>query len=231
MPRLRAFRMVAAIGLVVVALSALVPLAAAVADETTTVPATPACPSGSDYVSSAGECQQPAELLCPAGLSPSGNQCVAPSTCPPGQTGPDRGTCTDPNAGPLMTRVRCPGSSQAIGDSNTCQGSPTYQCPRGQAMRSNYICGYPVRWTCPAGGTLSGQTCTVPKQAAAAASAPKPAAAPMAAPSGRPSRLGLQIAATGSSHTRTGLGVAGWAFALGGLLLVVAAQPRRRRAR
>src|SRR5437660_4227684 len=115
MPRLRAFRIVAAVGLVGVALSALVPLAAAVAEETTTVPATPVCPSGSSYNSSAGECQQPAELTCPAGLSPSGNQCVAPSTCPPGQTGPDRGTCTDPNAGPLMTRVRCPANSQAIG--------------------------------------------------------------------------------------------------------------------
>src|SRR5438093_13029123 len=91
MPRLRAFRIVAAVGLVVVALSALVPLATAVAEETTTVPATPVCPIGGSYNSSAGECQTPPELTCPTGLSPSGTQCITPSPCPPGQIRPSRG--------------------------------------------------------------------------------------------------------------------------------------------
>ena len=49
MPRLRALRIVAAIGLVVVAFSAVVPMAVAAADEPTTVPATPVCPPAASY--------------------------------------------------------------------------------------------------------------------------------------------------------------------------------------
>ena len=227
MPRLRALRIVAAIGLVVMGLSVVVPAAFA-AEETTTVPATPVCLSGATYDSSTGVCERPATLECTAGLTPSGDQCVAPSWCPAGSTAPDRGTCTDPNGpnGPLMTRVSCPASSQAIGNSNTCTGSPSYTCPTGYTMQAN-ICVYPVSWKCPPGGTLSGKTCTMPAKAAATAAAP--VAAPAAAPAGRPSTRGLQLAATGSSRTQAGLGFAGWAFALGGVLLLVAAEPLRRR--
>ena len=230
MPRLRALRIVAAIGLVVMGLSVVVPAAFA-ADETTTVPATPVCPPAASYNSSSGVCERPAILDCTAGLTPSGNQCVAPGTCPAGSTAPDRGTCTDPNApnGPLMTRVSCPRNSDAIGNSSTCTGSPTYTCPSGQALVGGSTCVSSVTWSCPPGGTLSGKTCTMPAKAAAAATAP--VATPAAAPAGRPSTRGLQLAATGSSRTQAGLGVAGWAFALGGVLLLVAAEPLRRRTR
>jgi hypothetical protein len=229
MPRLRALRIVAAIGLVVVALSAVVPMAFA-AEETTTVPATPVCPSSASYNPSSGVCERSAILDCTAGLTPSGDQCVAPSTCPPGSTAPDRGTCTDPNGpnGPLMTRVSCPANSQAIGNSNTCTGSPTYTCPSGQALQGYNTCVSSVTWKCPPGGTLSGKTCTMPVKAAATAAAP--VAAP-AAPAGRPSSRGLQLAATGSPRTPASLGIAGLAFALGGVLLLVAAEPLRRRTR
>jgi hypothetical protein len=125
-----------------------------------------------------------------------------------------------------MTRVSCPANSQAIGNSNTCTGSPTYTCPSGQALQGYNTCVSSVTWKCPPGGTLSGKTCTMPVKAAATAAAP--VAAP-AAPAGRPSSRGLQLAATGSSRTQAGLGIAGWAFALGGVLLLVAAEPLRRR--
>ena len=65
----------------------------------------------------------------------------------------------------------------------------------------------------------------------AAATAAAPVAAPAAAPEGRPSTRGLHLAATGSSRTQAGLGIAGLAFALGGVLLLVAAEPLRRRTR
>jgi hypothetical protein len=229
MPRLRALRIVAAIGLVVTALSVVVPMAFA-AEETTTVPATPVCPSGASYNSSTGVCERPAILDCTAGLTPSGDQCVAPGTCPPGSTAPDRGTCTDPSApnGPLMTRVSCPANSQAIGNSSTCTASPTFTCPAGQTLQGGNLCVSAATWKCPPGGTLSGKTCTMPVKAAAVATAP--VAAP-AAPTGRPSTRGLQLAATGSTRTQPALGVAGWAFALGGVLLLVAAEPLRRRTR
>ena len=99
MPRLRALRIVAAIGLVVMGLSVVVPAAFA-AEETTTVPATPVCLSGASYDSSTGVCERPATLECTAGLTPSGDQCVAPSWCPAGSTAPDRGTCTDASPQP-----------------------------------------------------------------------------------------------------------------------------------
>ena len=232
MPRHRALRIVAAVGLVVMAFSVVAPSAFA-ADEPTTVPATPVCPSGASYNSSTGVCERPAILACTSGLSPSGDQCVAPGVCPAGSTAPDRGTCTDPNGpnGPLMTRVSCPAHSEAIGNSSTCTGSPTYTCPSGQALQGATTCVSSVSWTCPPGGTLSGKTCTMPAKAAATAAA-APVATPQAAPpAGRPSTRGLQLAATGSSRTQTGLGVAGWAFAFGGVLLLVAAEPLRRRTR
>jgi hypothetical protein len=68
----------------------------------------------------------------------------------------------------------------------------------------------------------------MPVKAAATAA---PVTAPAATPEGRPSTRGLQLAATGSSRTQAGLGIAGWAFALGGVLLLVAAEPLRRRTR
>jgi hypothetical protein len=229
---LRAFRIVAAMGLVVVALAAIVPMTAAVAAEDNVVPAKPICADGTTYNAAAGLCQRPAILACPTGMTASGNQCVAPSWCPPGATGPDRGTCTDPNGpnGPRMTRVSCPGYSQAIGDSNTCTGSPTYTCPAGQTMQANQICTSPLQgWRCPPGGVLSGTNCIMPAKAAAPAAAPAASATPDVAAAGRPSSRGLQLAATGSSRSRSGMGMAGWALAIGGLLLVAAAEPRRRR--
>jgi hypothetical protein len=211
-------------------------MTSAVAAEDNVVPAQPICASGASYNAAAGVCQRPSILACPTGMTPSGDQCVAPSTCPPGATGPDRGTCTDPNGpnGPLMTRVSCPGYSQAIGNTNTCTGSPTYTCPSGQTLSANnQVCTSPLQgWRCPPGGTLSGTNCIMPAKAATPAATPASATpAPDATAAARPSSRGLQLAATGSSRTRPSLGLAGWAFVAGGLLLVAGAEPLRRRSR
>jgi hypothetical protein len=69
----------------------------------------------------------------------------------------------------------------------------------------------------------------MPVKSAATASAP--VATPTAEPAGRPSTRGLQLAATGTSRTRPAIGIAGYAFAVGGVLLLLAAEPLRRRTR
>ena len=231
---LRTFRIVAAMGLVIVALAAIAPMTAAAAAEDNVVPAQPICASGTSYNSATGVCERPPIMACPAGMTPgANNQCTAPSSCPPGAGAPDRGTCTDPSGpnGPRMTRVTCPGYSQAIGDSNTCTQGPEWTCPAGQTLKGN-LCVSPLQgWRCPPGATLSGTNCILPAKAAAPAATPTSAPAADAAPSGRPSSRGLQLAATGSSRTQSGLGLAGWALALGGALLVAAAEPLRRRTR
>jgi hypothetical protein len=98
-------------------------------------------------------------------------------------------------------------------------------------MKGN-LCVSPLQgWRCPPGATLSGTTCILPAKAAATTATTAAAAPTAAAAAARPSSRGLQLAATGSSRSRSSLGLAGWAFALGGILLVAAAEPRRRRTR
>lgn len=230
MPRLGAVRILVASAVALVAVSVLAPVTAAVAQET--VPATPVCPAGTTLMPS-GYCERPADATCPTGLTVSGDQCVAPSWCPTGATGPDRGTCTDPNGpnGPRMTRVSCPANSQAIGDSNTCTAPVHYSCPSGLTLNSRTCRAHPT-WKCPPGATLSGQTCTLPAKAAAAAPTTTATTAPATvAAAGKPSRSGLQLAATGSSRSQSNVALAGWALAVGGLLLALGAEPLRRRAR
>lgn len=203
-----------------------------------TVPATPTCSGGAELNAATGRCERPPILVCPTGMTLSGHDCTAPSTCPAGTTGPENGTCTDPAAGPRMFRVSCPTGGQAIGASNTCTDTPTPSCPAGQTLNGPLCTAAPV-YRCPPGATLSGTQCVMPPPAPAPTAAVPTTLArvtPVAAApsqdagwSGAPAsnRSGLRLAATGS-RSRPALGLAGWAFVAGGALLLASTPALRR---
>lgn len=184
-----------------------------------TTPATPVCPGGAEFNPSTGQCERPAVLECPSGWTLEASRCQRPVTCPPGWSGPNRGSCTDPATNTVNT-ASCPSGSSSVGIQNACYTDPVWACPRA-FTKYGQLCSVSPTYKCAAGATLSGKQCV---QSAAPAAAPTAArgATPAATPSGagRPSRLGLQLAATGDIAGHA-VGVAGVALMCGGVLLLL----------